>query len=108
MERMARPAATNRPPRRTAAPSASKSWATWSIVSVKLTARHRRAVSAPDPGSRGPAPGCFPVAPSGYLQVMTDTLSLETPEATLVYDVRGPVPPAAGQAPLFMVGAPMD
>src|SRR5438477_4034366 len=39
---------------------------------------------------------------------MTDTLSLETPEATLVYDVRGPLPPAAGRPPLLMVGHPMD
>jgi len=39
---------------------------------------------------------------------MTDTVSLETPEATLVYDVRGPLPPAAGRPPLLMVGHPMD
>jgi pimeloyl-ACP methyl ester carboxylesterase len=39
---------------------------------------------------------------------MTDNLSLETPGATLAYDVRGPLPPADGRPPLFMVGAPMD
>ena len=39
---------------------------------------------------------------------MTDTLSLETPEAILVYDVRGPLPPADGRPPLLMVGHPMD
>jgi pimeloyl-ACP methyl ester carboxylesterase len=39
---------------------------------------------------------------------MTDELSLETPEATLVYDVRGPLPPEAGRPPLMMVGHPMD
>jgi pimeloyl-ACP methyl ester carboxylesterase len=41
---------------------------------------------------------------------MTDTgsLTLETSDATLVYDIRGPTPPTAGRAPLFMVGAPMD
>jgi pimeloyl-ACP methyl ester carboxylesterase len=39
---------------------------------------------------------------------MTDNLSLETPGATVAYDVRGPLPPADGRPPLFMVGAPMD
>jgi pimeloyl-ACP methyl ester carboxylesterase len=39
---------------------------------------------------------------------MMTTLSLETPGATLTYDVRGPLPPADGRQPLFMVGAPMD
>jgi pimeloyl-ACP methyl ester carboxylesterase len=39
---------------------------------------------------------------------MTTTLSLETPGCTLAYDVRGPLPPAAGRPPLLMVGAPMD
>jgi len=39
---------------------------------------------------------------------MIDTLSIETPEATLVYDVRGSLPPAAGRPPLLMVGHPMD
>jgi pimeloyl-ACP methyl ester carboxylesterase len=39
---------------------------------------------------------------------MTETLSLDTPEAALVYDVRGPLPPADGLPPLMMVGSPMD
>jgi pimeloyl-ACP methyl ester carboxylesterase len=39
---------------------------------------------------------------------MTTTHSLETPDATLVYDVRGPLPPAEGRPPLMMVGSPMD
>ena len=39
---------------------------------------------------------------------MTDTRTLETPEVTLVYDVRGPLPPEAGRPPLMMVGQPMD
>ena len=39
---------------------------------------------------------------------MANTLSLKTPEATLVYDVRGPLPPAAGLPPLMLVGHPMD
>jgi pimeloyl-ACP methyl ester carboxylesterase len=39
---------------------------------------------------------------------MAGTFSLETPEATLVYDVRGPRPAAAGLAPLMLVGHPMD
>lgn len=39
---------------------------------------------------------------------MTETRSLETPEATLVHDVRGPLPPAAGRPPLLMIGHPMD
>lgn len=38
---------------------------------------------------------------------MTQTLSLDTPEVTLAYDVRGPLPPA-GRPPLMLVGAPMD
>lgn len=39
---------------------------------------------------------------------MAGTVSLETPEATLVYDVRGPVPPGAGLPPLMLIGHPMD
>src|SRR5580765_3856140 len=39
---------------------------------------------------------------------MTDAPSLETPEATLYYDVRGPLPPVGGRPPLMMVGYPMD
>lgn len=39
---------------------------------------------------------------------MPTTHSLETPGATVVYDVRGPLPTADGRPPLLMVGAPMD
>jgi pimeloyl-ACP methyl ester carboxylesterase len=39
---------------------------------------------------------------------MTTTHTLETPEAVLAYDVRGPLPTADGRPPLFLVGAPMD
>ncbi|MBF6174066.1 alpha/beta fold hydrolase [Nocardia blacklockiae] len=35
------------------------------------------------------------------------THTLVTPEADLVYDVRGPLPPAGGRPPLFMIGQPM-
>jgi pimeloyl-ACP methyl ester carboxylesterase len=34
--------------------------------------------------------------------------TLETGEADIVYDVRGPLPTADGRPPLFMVGQPMD
>ncbi|MEV5653007.1 alpha/beta hydrolase [Nocardia sp. NPDC052254] len=36
------------------------------------------------------------------------THTLATPDADLVYDVRGPLPAADGRAPLLMVGQPMD
>src|SRR5947209_4363256 len=36
------------------------------------------------------------------------THTLETAEATIVYDVQGPLPPAGGRPPLFMIGQPMD
>ena len=39
---------------------------------------------------------------------MTSTHTLETPEASLAYDVRGPLPTADGRPPLFLVAAPMD
>jgi pimeloyl-ACP methyl ester carboxylesterase len=39
---------------------------------------------------------------------MTTTHSLETPEATLAYDVRGPLPTPDGRPPLVLVGHPMD
>lgn len=39
---------------------------------------------------------------------MTTTHVLETAEADLTYDVRGPVPVADGRPPLFMIGQPMD
>lgn len=38
---------------------------------------------------------------------MTETFSLTTAEATLAYDVRGPLP-TTGRPPLMMVAAPMD
>ncbi|MFW6692749.1 alpha/beta fold hydrolase [Streptomyces sp. MAR4 CNX-425] len=37
-----------------------------------------------------------------------DTHTLETPDADLVYDVRGPLPPAGGREPLMLIGQPMD
>src|SRR4051794_41169407 len=39
---------------------------------------------------------------------MIATHTLETPEASLVYDVRGPLPTADGRPPLLLVGHPMD
>lgn len=39
---------------------------------------------------------------------MTETRTLDTPEAALAYDVRGPLPPADGRPPLFLIAAPMD
>ena len=39
---------------------------------------------------------------------MTATLILETGEADIAYDVRGPLPAADGRTPLFMIGQPMD
>lgn len=39
---------------------------------------------------------------------MPTTRSLETPGATLAYDVRGPLPPADGRPVLLMIAAPMD
>jgi pimeloyl-ACP methyl ester carboxylesterase len=39
---------------------------------------------------------------------MTMTHTLETAEADIVYDVRGPLPTADGRPPLFMIAQPMD
>ena len=39
---------------------------------------------------------------------MTTTHMLETAEADIAYDVRGPLPTADGRPPLFMIGQPMD
>src|SRR5918998_5324112 len=39
---------------------------------------------------------------------MTATHILETAEADIAYDVHGPLPPADGRPPLFMIGQPMD
>jgi pimeloyl-ACP methyl ester carboxylesterase len=36
------------------------------------------------------------------------THTLETAGASIVYDVQGPLPPADGRPPLFMIGQPMD
>ncbi len=36
------------------------------------------------------------------------TYTLETDDASVVYDVRGPLPPAGGELPLFMLAQPMD
>ena len=37
-----------------------------------------------------------------------DTHVLDTADAQIVYDVRGPLPAADGRPPLFMIGQPMD
>ncbi|MEO3852216.1 alpha/beta hydrolase [Streptomyces sp. B8F3] len=37
-----------------------------------------------------------------------DTHTLNTPDADLVYDVRGPLPTADGRPPLLLIGQPMD
>jgi pimeloyl-ACP methyl ester carboxylesterase len=39
---------------------------------------------------------------------MTTMHVLETAEADIAYDVRGPLPAADGRPPLFMIGQPMD
>jgi pimeloyl-ACP methyl ester carboxylesterase len=39
---------------------------------------------------------------------MTTTHVLDTPEADLAYDVRGPLPTSDGRPPLLMIGQPMD
>src|SRR5215470_17135947 len=39
---------------------------------------------------------------------MMTTHVLETAEAGIAYDVRGPLPTADGRPPLFMIGQPMD
>src|SRR5215475_1222235 len=39
---------------------------------------------------------------------MTTTHVLETNEADITYDVRGPLPTADGRPPLFMIAQPMD
>src|SRR3954469_10798438 len=39
---------------------------------------------------------------------MKTTHTLNTPEADIVYDVRGPLPGADGRPPLLMIGQPMD
>jgi pimeloyl-ACP methyl ester carboxylesterase len=39
---------------------------------------------------------------------MTNSHTLETSGASIVYDVRGPLPPADGRPSLMMIGQPMD
>src|SRR5689334_14970216 len=39
---------------------------------------------------------------------MTTTHTLDTGDADIAYDVRGPLPPADGRPPLLMIGQPMD
>src|ERR687888_2594340 len=39
---------------------------------------------------------------------MTRPHMLEPAGADIAYDVRGPLPPADGRPPLFMIGQPMD
>jgi pimeloyl-ACP methyl ester carboxylesterase len=46
------------------------------------------------------------MAPPMEIELKTHTL--ETVGATIVYDVQGPLPPADGRPPLFMIGQPMD
>ncbi len=36
------------------------------------------------------------------------TRKLATPQAEIVYDIRGPLPTADGRPPLFMIAQPMD
>ena len=42
------------------------------------------------------------------MSVEASTRTLETPGATIVYDVRGPLPPEDGRPPLLLIGQPMD
>src|SRR3954462_5402722 len=39
---------------------------------------------------------------------MTTTHTLNTPQADIVYDVRGPLPTADGRPPLLMIAQPMS
>ena len=45
---------------------------------------------------------------TGEAGAMTTTRMLETAEAEVAYDVRGPLPTTDGRPPLFMIGQPMD
>src|SRR5690242_11899313 len=45
---------------------------------------------------------------SGTSRTGMKTHKLETAEADIVYDVRGPLPTADGRPPLFVIGQPMD
>src|SRR5437879_13030071 len=44
----------------------------------------------------------------GDVDTVMTTHKLETTEADIVYDVRGPLPTADGRPPLFMIAQPMD
>src|SRR2546429_6891430 len=44
----------------------------------------------------------------GDVDIAMTTHKLETSEADIVYDVRGPLPAADGRPPLFMIAQPMD
>src|SRR5688572_10710935 len=44
----------------------------------------------------------------GNSPIAMTTHMLETAEAEIVYDVRGPLPTAGGRPPLLMIGQPMD
>ena len=44
----------------------------------------------------------------GEVKTRMTTHTLETPEADIVYDVRGPLPTAGGRPPLVMIGQPME
>src|SRR5437879_13712657 len=44
----------------------------------------------------------------GEVDIPMKTQKLVTPEAEIVYDVRGPLPTADGRPPLFMIAQPMD
>ena len=37
-----------------------------------------------------------------------ETRTLALPDAAIVYDVRGPLPPVDGRPPLLLIGQPMD
>lgn len=42
------------------------------------------------------------------MTVEASTRTLDIPGATIVYDIRGPLPPADDRPPLLMIGQPMD
>ena len=46
-------------------------------------------------------------APRGRQSMTSETHTLETRGAEIVYDVHGPLPSADGRRPLFMIGQPM-
>ena len=42
------------------------------------------------------------------METAATTRQLETPDVTLAYDVRGPLPTTDGRPPLMLVASPMD